>query len=144
MILDHIQWLRKEGTMVTASRDNPRHVITRNSSFFKRLKMEESSDKVDQIDDDDEITENNVVDLEQVGSDDKNNREQQFEDEAPEEWLGGEQERIEQENEVQEQLLPRERQEEDVDRGQQIMVGRPQRQRRVPGWHDQYEMAENF
>ena len=136
--------VEKKGTMVTASRDNPRHVITRNSSFFKRLKIEENSDKVDQIDNDDEITENNVVDLEQVGSDDENNREQQFEDEAPEEWLGGEQERIEQENEVQEQLLPRERQEEDVDRGQQIMVGRPQRQRRVPGWRDQYEMGENF
>ena len=75
-------------------------------------------DKVDQIDDDDEITENNVVDLEQVGSDDENNREQQLEDEAPEEWLGGEQERIEQENEVQEQLRPRERQEEDLDGGQ--------------------------
>ena len=72
---------------------------------------------MDQIDDDDEMTENNVVDLEQVGSDDENNSEQQLEDEAPEEWLGGEQERIEQENEVQEQLLPRERQ-EDVDRGQ--------------------------
>ena len=121
--------IEKKGTMVTASRDNPRHVITRNSSFFKRLKIEENSDKVDQIDDDDEITENNVVDLEQVGSDDENNRVQQFEDEAPEEWLGGEQERIEQENEVQEQLLPRERQEEDVDRGQQIMVGRPQRKK---------------
>ena len=130
--------------MVTASRDNSRHVITRNSSFFKRLKIEENNDKVDQIDDDDEIIENNVVDLKQVGSDDENNREQQFEDEAPEEWLGGEQERIEQENEVQEQLLPRERQEEDVDRGQQVMVGRPQRQRRVLGWHDQYEMGENF
>ena len=120
-------------TVVEKKRDDghslQRQSKTRNhqeSSFFKRLKIEENSDKVDHIDDDDEITENNVVDLEQVGSDDENNREQQFEDEAPEEWLGGEQERIEQENEVQEQLLPRERQEDDVDRGQQIMVGRPQ------------------
>ena len=67
-----------------------------------------------------------------------------FEDEAPEELLGGEQERIEQKNEVQELLLLRERQEEDVDRGQQIMVGRPQRQKRVPRWHDQYKMGEDF
>ena len=96
------------------------------------MKIEENNDNVDEIDGDDEITENNVVDLEQVDRDDKNNREQQFGDEAPEELLGGEQERIEQENEVQEQLLPRERQEEDVDRGKQVMVGRPQKQRRVP------------
>ena len=115
----------KKGTMVTASRDNPRHVITRNSSFFKRLKIEENNDKVDEIDGDDEITENNVVDLEQVDRDDENNREQQFEDEASEELLGEEKERIEQENEVLEQLLPRKRQEEDVDRGQQVMVDRP-------------------
>ena len=118
----------KKGTMVTASRDNPRHVITRNSSFFKRMKIEENNDKVDEIDGDDEITENNVVDLEQVGRDDEKNREKQFEGETPEELLGGEQERIEQENKVQEPLLPKERQEEDIDRGQQIMVGRPQRQ----------------
>ena len=58
-----------------------------------------------------------------MGRDDENNREQQFEDEAPEKLLGGKQERIEQENEVQEQLLSRERQEEDVDRGRQVMVG---------------------
>ena len=96
------------------------------------MKIEENNDKVDEIDGDDEITEDNVVDLEQADRDDENNREQQFEDEAPEELLGGGQERIEQENEVQEQLLPRERQEENVDRGQQVMVGRPQRQRRVP------------
>ena len=31
----------------------------------------------------------------------------------------------EQQNEVQKQLLPRERHEEDVDRGHQVMVGRP-------------------
>ena len=85
----------KKGTMVTASGDNPRHVIIRNSSFFKRLKIEENNDKVDEIDGDDEITENNGVDFEQVGRDDENNREQQFEDEAPEELLGGEQETIE-------------------------------------------------
>ena len=79
-----------------------------------------------------------------MGRNDENNREQHFEDETPEELLGGEQERIEQENEDQEQLLPRERQEKDVDRGQQIMIGRPQRQRRVPRWHDQYKMGEDL
>ena len=42
-----------------------------------------------------------------MGRDDENNREQQFEDEAPEELLGGKQERIEQENEVQEQYYYR-------------------------------------
>ena len=50
----------KKGTMVTASRDNLRHVITWNSSFFKRLKIEENNDKVDEIDGDDEITENKI------------------------------------------------------------------------------------
>ena len=137
----------KKGTMVTASRDNPRHLITRNTSFFKRLKTYGNNNKLDETEGDDEITENNDADRDIVERDTENNTEQQLEGLVPEEPLRDDQERneherIEQENEVQEQLVIRERQEEEVDAEQQLMVGRPQRQRRVPTWHDQYDMGE--
>ena len=137
----------KKGTMVTASRDNPRHLITRNTSLFKRLKTYGNNNKLDETEGDDEITENNDADRDIVERDTENNTEQQLEGLVPEEPLRDDQERneherIEQENEVQEQLVIRERQEEEVDAEQQLMVGRPQRQRRVPTWHDQYDMGE--
>ena len=101
--------------MVTASRNNPRHLITRNTSFFKRLKTEGNNNKLDEMEGDDEIAENNDVDRDQVERNTEHNAEQQLEGEAPEEPLQYEQERIEQGNEVQEQLVIRGRQREEVD-----------------------------
>lgn len=142
----------KNGTIVIASRDNPRHLITRNTSFFKRLKTKGNNNEVDEMEGDDEITENGSVDPGQGERDNENDGEQQLEDEEPEELLQdrqdeqerNEQERREQENEGQEQFVPRERHGEDADAERQVMVGRPQRQRRVPKWHDQYEMREDY
>ena len=139
----------KKGTMVTASRNNPRHIITRNTSFFKRLKTKGKNNKVDEMEGDDEITENGSIYPGQGEGDKENGDEQQLEDEEPEELLQGEQERNEQErqeqeNEDQEQFVPRERHGEDADAERQVVVGRPQRQRRVLKWHDKYEIEEDY
>ena len=110
----------KNGTMVTASRNNPSHLITRNTSFFKRLKTKKNNNKVDEMEGDDKITENGSVYPGQGKADNENGGEQQFEDEEPEERLQDEHERNEQErreqgNEGQEQFAPRERHGEDAD-----------------------------
>ena len=134
--------------MVTAYRNNPRHIITRNNSFFKRLKTKGNNNKVDEMEADDEITESGSIYPGQREGDKENGGEQQLEDEEPEELLQGEQEkneqeRREQENEDQEQFVPRERN-GDADAERQVVVGRSQRQRRVPKWHDKYEMGEDY
>ena len=139
----------KKGTIVTASRNNPRHIIARNTSFFKRLKTKGNNNKVDEMEGDDEITENGIIYPGQGEGDKENGGEQKLEDEEPEELLQreqerNEQERREQENEDQEQFVPRERNGEDADAERQVVVSRPQRQRRVPKWHDKYEMGEDY
>ena len=110
----------KKRTMVTASRNNPRHLITRNTSFFKRLKTKKNNNKVDEMEGDDGITENGSIYPGQGEGDKENGGKQQLEDEEPEELLQGEQERNEQErreqeNEDQEQFIPRERHGENAD-----------------------------
>ena len=66
----------KNGTTVIASRDNPRLLITRNISFFKRLKMKGKYNKEDELEGDDELTENGSVDPGRGERDNENGGEQ--------------------------------------------------------------------
>ena len=67
----------KNGTTVTASRDNPRLLITRNISFFKRLKTKGKNNKEDEMEGDDELTENGSVNPGRGERDNENGDEQQ-------------------------------------------------------------------
>ena len=142
----------KKGTMVTALRASPMHVLTRNTSFFKLLKVpkvKRTADKddieVDEVDGD--ILENNNVHPDYIGREEGNNENQHNEENLDNELRNAE-DVAEQGNNRNErrQVADENMQEEDLDigEGDRAVIGRPQRQRRLPSRYDQYEMGDDY
>ncbi len=132
-----------KGTMVTASRVNPRHVITRNSSFFKMLKVPNNEGGSGGIGtcDEDNVSESETCANEQddhlIGeAEDAVNNLVDDADEAVEQRQDDRARGQDVEADIQ--------QEEYEDGNGQVQGGRLLRQRRAPRWHEEYEMGEDY
>jgi hypothetical protein len=132
-----------KGTMVTASRVNPRHVITRNSSFFKMLKVpnnEGGSGGIGKCDED------NVSESETCANEQDDHLIGEAED-AVDNLVEDADEAVEQrqDDRARGQDVEADIQQEEYEDGNgQVQGGRLLRQRRAPRWHEEYEMGEDY
>ena len=145
-----------KGTMVTATRTNPRHVVTRNTSYFKRLKVSNDEPaayteftEVDEVDGDFDVFENSDLHPDHIVREDENNEDPQNEENWDEDLGNAEAEvAAEQGNDRDERrhVTEENTHEEELDIGEagQAVVGRPRRQRRAPERYEQYEMGDDY
>ncbi|CAB4010962.1 Transposon Ty3-I Gag-Pol poly [Paramuricea clavata] len=147
----------RKGTMITASRVIPRHVITRNSSFFKLLKVPgnecgRGGIKMNGTCDECNVFESNIIHPEQLGGEEEIHENEQDDnligeaEEAVDNLVGDHE--AEEAEQRQDDMVRRHdvdvdiQQEEYEDGNGQVQRGRRPRQRRAPRWHEEYEMGD--